>query len=523
MNQTSHLIDQKIDINSDFIHALDRIEHAQSPLYITGQAGTGKSTLLKHFRANTNKKIVVAAPTGIAALNVGGQTIHSLFGFSSNVTPNEIKNSHLQKSRQKLFRQMEILIIDEISMVRADLMDCIDESLRCHLKNDLPFGGKQIVMFGDLYQLPPVISSQEEREIFRTVYPSPFFFDAKIFIQLPIERIELKKIFRQNDQKFINLLNNIRHNQISDHDLNLLNSCYQPNSFDSDEGYITLCTTNQTANEINNFKLSQLPGKPSTYSGTINGDFNQNNLPTEFVLSIKINAQIMMLTNDPAGRWVNGSMGQVVDIVTDCKTHQDILIVEIFGEKLVEVTPHTWEASRFYYDTDTQAINFDVAGSFTQYPLRLAWAITIHKSQGKTFDKVIIDIGRGSFSAGQVYVAVSRATSLDGLILKKPILKRHIWTDPQIVNFMNGGQPSNSNVDHSAQNKIDIIQKAIDNYDTLKIVYLKPDNTKSNREIKPQYVGEVEFFGQKYIGVEAYCLERKAIRQFKLDRIIQIG
>jgi hypothetical protein len=237
-------------------------------------------------------------------------------------------------------------------------------------------------------------------------------------------------------------------------------------------------------------------------------------------LPVKINAQVMMLNNDPAGRWVNGTMGQIIDIVHDQEFDVDILIVEIYGGELVEVTPYSWGMTRYFYDPTAKMIDSDVIGSFTQYPLRLSWAVTIHKSQCKTFDRVIVDIGRGAFSPGQVYVAISRATSLDGLVLKKPILKNHIWTDYKIVNFMCGFEYKESEKNQPLADKIAIIQKAIDNYDSLKITYLKPDNTKSEREIKPQFVGEMEFLGKKFIGVEAYCLERKAMRQFRVDRIL---
>ncbi len=419
------------------MQALEKIDEIREPLYITGKAGTGKSTLLKYFRQTTDKMAAVVAPTGIAAINVGGQTIHAFFGFSNNVTPIEVRSAQKQKKRQEVLDKMDILVIDEISMVRADLMDCIDECLRYYLNNDLPFGGKQIVMFGDLYQLPPVVATFEERQMFNSVYKSPYFFDAKVFTDLSIEKIELKKIYRQSDQKFISLLNNIRHNQVRTEDMNILNGCYQPDSFDSDDGFITLCTTNQAANDMNNYKLSQLPGELKIYKGKADGDFAEKNFPTELNLQVKINAQVMMLNNDSAGRWVNGSMGQVIDIAKGEKSDQDILVVEIFGGEVVEVTPYRWEMNRYYYNQTAKIVDTETVGTFTQYPLRLSWAVTIHKSQGKTFEKVIVDIGRGAFSAGQVYVAISRATSLDNLILKRPILKNHIWTDQKIVNFMN--------------------------------------------------------------------------------------
>ncbi|MFZ5391992.1 MAG: ATP-dependent DNA helicase [Patescibacteria group bacterium] len=427
---------EDIEINDDFLRALKKIDEINGPLYITGKAGTGKSTLLKYFRQTTDKMAVVVAPTGIAAINVGGQTIHAFFGFSNNVTPIEVRSAQKQKKRQEVLDKMDILVIDEISMVRADLMDCVDESLRYYLNNDLPFGGKQIVMFGDLYQLPPVVATAQERQMFNSVYKSPYFFDAKAFTDLSIEKIELKKIYRQSDQKFISLLNNIRHNQVRDEDMNMLNGCYQPNSFDSDDGFITLCTTNQSANDMNNFKLSQLPDELKVYKGKVDGDFAEKNFPTELNLQVKISAQVMMLNNDSAGRWVNGSMGQIIDITKGEKSDQDILVVEIFGGEIVEVRPYRWEMNRYYFNQTAKMVDTETIGTFTQYPLRLSWAITIHKSQGKTFDKVIVDIGRGTFSAGQVYVAISRATSLDNLILKRPIWKSHIWTDQKIVNFM---------------------------------------------------------------------------------------
>ena len=413
-------------------------------------------------------------------------------------------------------------MIDEVSMVRADLMDCVDEALRFCLKNQKPFGGLQMVFIGDLYQLPPVVSGKDESELFKTYYKSPYFFDSKVFEKFEMEFIELNKIYRQKDDDFIGLLNKIRNNSVEDADIKKLNSRHNVD-FDEDSGefYITLTTTNASADIINSKKLSMLKIPLKTYFAKVYGDFDKKYYPTSLELELKKGAQIMLLNNDSAGRWVNGSVGRILEIKTDADG-DDFLSVCLSNGRKVEVRPYTWEVSRYFFNRSAGILDAETIGSFTQYPVRLAWAVTIHKSQGKTFDRVIIDIGRGSFAHGQVYVAISRCTCFEGLVLKRPILKKHIWMDWKIVRFLTRYQYDISEKEMSFDEKVKRIKSAIKEGETMEIIYLKANDVKSKRKIQPRYIGDMEYLGKIFPGIEAYCLERKAMRNFRVDRILEI-
>ena len=522
IHKKTGIITAKIEINDDFARALKLLENTNKNVFITGKAGTGKSTLLQYFREHTDKNVAVLAPTGVAALNVEGQTIHSFFRFPTTITPQTVRKKKPSKQFLELLKKLDAIVIDEVSMVRADMMDCIDEALRFCLKNEKPFGGLQMVFIGDLYQLPPVVAGREERELFKTYYKSPYFFDAKVFDDFEMEFIELEKIYRQKDADFIELLNKIRNNSIEEADIKKLNSRGNPDFEETDDFYITLTTTNAAADIINYKKLAQLGTKTNTFHGEISGEFDRKHYPTSLELELKAGAQIMLLNNDSAGRWVNGSVGKVIEIDFDEENGQDVLIVELSDGDEVKVYPYTWEVSQYFFNKKQMRLDAEVIGSFTQYPVRLAWAVTIHKSQGKTFDRVVIDIGKGSFAHGQVYVAISRCTSFEGLILKKPILKKHIWMDWQIVRFLTKYQYEQSEENMSLEDKIKHIQKVIDSNGVLDIVYLKANDTKSKRKIEPQSVGKMEYLGKPFIGVEGHCLERKATRVFRVDRILEI-
>ncbi|KKP37396.1 MAG: TPR domain protein [Candidatus Peregrinibacteria bacterium GW2011_GWA2_33_10] len=512
-----------IELNDDFVRAFEFLTNTNKSVFITGKAGTGKSTLLQYFRDNTAKNVAVLAPTGVAALNVKGQTIHSFFGFPPTITPHSLFKKKFSKKVLEVLRKLDAIIIDEVSMVRADLMDCVDEALRFCLNDNSPFGGLQMIFIGDLYQLPPVVADVSEKELFRSYYKSPYFFDAKVFENFEMEFIELEKIYRQRDDDFIELLNKIRNNSVEDADIERLNSrrIFDFND-DSGEFYITLTTTNSAADEINIKKLAQLESKTRVFYGHVNGNFDKKYYPASLDLELKEGAQIMLLNNDSAGRWVNGSVGVINNIISDNEGNDDILEIELSNGEIVEVSSYTWEVSQYFYNKDLRRLDAEVVGTFTQYPVRLAWAVTIHKSQGKTFDRVIVDIGRGSFTHGQIYVAISRCTSFEGLILKKPILKKHIWMDQRIVNFVTHYQYTKSEENMSLEEKLELITQAINSGSILKIIYLKPDDTKSKREIKPQVVGKMGYLGKSFIGVEAYCLKRKAKRVFRVDRILEL-
>ncbi len=511
-----------IEINEDFERAIKLLNQTKKHLFITGKAGTGKSTLLQYFRENTKKQVVVLAPTGVAALNVKGQTIHSFFKFPPHVTPETLHNAKTPKKFLEMLRHLETIVIDEVSMVRADMMDNIDIALRFHLKSTRPFGGLQMIFIGDLYQLPPVVTS-DEKELFKTHYSTPYFFSAEVMQDLPMEFVELEKIYRQKDSDFIELLNKIRNNSVEDADITQLNKRFAAD-FDenkSDQFYITLTTTNAAADELNQKKLSTLKAKIRNYSGSISGNFDSKHLPTAVELDLKIGAQVMMLNNDTGKRWVNGSVGKITDIQTDPDSGEDFLIVKLNSGQTVEVSKYTWEVYRYLLDKKTSQLNAESIGSFTQYPIRLAWAVTIHKSQGKTFDNVVVDIGRGTFTHGQVYVAISRCTSFEGLILRKPILKQHIWMDLDIVKFVTQFQYQESERQMPIEDKISLIESAIESGKVMDIVYLKANDSKSRRSIKPVRVGPMTYLGKTFPGLEAYCMERRENRTFRVDRILQ--
>lgn len=419
-----------LELNPDFNYALDAIDKEGKNMFITGRAGTGKSTLLQLFKNTTKKRVVILAPTGIAALNVGGQTIHSFFKFPAK----PLQKKDLKKvRRRKIYHKMEVLVIDEISMVRADLLDNIDLFLRINRENMAPFGGVQVVLFGDLFQLPPIVSTDIERQLFTSYYASPYFFSAKVFEEYELEMLELRKVYRQDNRHFLRLLEGIRLNRLDYEDMEDLNDRYLPD-FKPEDFYITLSARNATVDAINQSFLDSIPMPGHFYPATIKGSFPQTRFPTEANLQLKLNAQVMFVKNDPDKRFVNGTIGKVVKL-----ENEEITVMVEAGEdakKYIKVTRVDWDIMSYELNpNDENEIIANSVGTFTQFPIKLAWAITIHKSQGKTFDKVIIDMGRGAFEHGQTYVAISRCRTLDGIVLKQPLRPRDIKTDIRIVEF----------------------------------------------------------------------------------------
>jgi ATP-dependent DNA helicase PIF1 len=518
MPNTKHKQPQ-IEINEQFRHALDIMEGSNRSIFITGRAGTGKSTLLNYFRHTTQKKVAVLAPTGVAALNVKGQTIHSFFRFKPGITPDRVKKPRSANS-ESVYRKLDIIVIDEVSMVRADLLDCVDRFLRLNgPEADKPFGGIQMAFIGDLYQLPPVVTGGE-KEVFQSLYETPYFYGARVFDSFEMEFVELEKIYRQHDEEFITLLNSIRNNSVTGEGLELLNERYQPDFEPPPEDfYVYLTTTNRLAEEINGKRLAGLKGRLYTFTGSIEGEFGQEYLATKIDLEVKVGAQIMMLNNDTEGRWVNGSIGKITGITQNGKG-EDIIVAELADDEEVEITPFTWEIYRFFVEGG--GLQSEVIGTFTQYPLMLAWAVTIHKGQGKTFDRVIIDIGKGIFAHGQMYVALSRCTTLGGIVLKRPALKKHIWTNYQVMDFLTKYQYKKAEESCPVDGKTEIIKRAIQNKLSLEIVYLKPSDEKTTRVVRPEAVGEMEYRGKKYLGMQAFCLKRNEERVFRIDRILEI-
>lgn len=402
-----------------------RIEHGDRHLFITGRAGTGKSTLLRHLTDNSKQQIIVCAPTGVAALNVGGQTIHSLLKLPLGV----IAEAPLRQSAElkRMLGKLDLLVIDEISMVNADLMDAIDRSLRqARGVRSVPFGGVQVVMFGDPYQLAPVPGDAEERAYFADHYESMWFFDARVWRDEPLDVVELVHIHRQSDLEFKQALNAVRHGTVTAEIAQLLNDAGARTP--PDEEVLTLATRNDTVTRINARELARLPGTSKTAVAEVSGDFGGRQYPADVDLKLKLGAQVMFLRNDAEGRWVNGSLGKVVDI-------GGTVWVEVDGEQH-EVEPAVWEQFRYSYSPTTKEIKRDVVAEFSQFPLRLAWAVTIHKSQGKTFDRAVIDLGSRAFAPGQTYVALSRLTSLEGLYLTRPLRPGDIIVDQRVRRFI---------------------------------------------------------------------------------------
>ena len=511
-----------IEINAEFKKALEVMEHTSKNVFITGKAGTGKSTLLNYFRAHTRKKVVVLAPTGVAALNVQGETMHSFFRFKPDITLQKIKK--LSGKRGRIFNEIDAIIIDEISMVRADLLDCADKFLRLNTAGSKrPFGGIQIIFIGDLYQLPPVVTSSE-KDIFRSHYQSQYFFDAAVFKEFPMEFIELEKIYRQKDEKFIGLLNAIRNNSITDEDLALLNRRVGAEAAaGGNSGYtVHLGTTNKTAAEINAEHLNRLKTRIHTYSAKIEGDFKEYSYPTDSALRLAVGAQVMLLNNDTAGRWVNGSLGEITKIKSNREENADSILIKLAEGNIEEVLPFSWEIFHFSFNETSSMIEAETVGSFTQYPLKLAWAITIHKSQGKTFDRVIIDMGRGAFAHGQTYVALSRCRSFEGISLVRPLRKSDILMDRRVVRFVTNHQYGLSERDMPFEDKLSMIKEAITHKLCLEITYLKASDEKSRRVLKPRRVGTMSYLDKEFMGLEAFCLQRKEDRVFRVDRILEM-
>ena len=422
--------------------ALQIIQFARRSLFLTGKAGTGKSTFMRHIAATIKKKHIILAPTGIAAINAGGSTLHSFFKLPFHpLLPNDKRYStrnirdtlKYNGEKNKLLREVELIIIDEISMVRADIIDFIDKVLRIYNRNMRePFGGKQLLLVGDIYQLEPVIK-EEERQLLRPFYPSNFFFDAQVFREMQLIAVELKKVYRQRDAQFIALLDHIRTSHVSDSDLRLLNA--QVNAEIGTEAgrlSITLSGRRDTVDYINEKQLNTLPDQPTIFYGHIEGEFPESSLPTPMELEVKTGAQVLFIKNDKERRWVNGTLGTIIGFGDE---EDGIIYVRTEDGRDFDVQREIWSNVRYTFNEKEQKIEEEEIGSYQQFPLRLAWAITVHKSQGLTFNNVKIDFTGGVFAGGQTYVALSRCTSLQGISLQEPIRRENIFVRTEVTNF----------------------------------------------------------------------------------------
>ncbi|HEY8783573.1 MAG TPA: AAA family ATPase [Mucilaginibacter sp.] len=459
------------ETNVEFNNASDLVTHTDRLIYLTGKAGTGKTTFLKYLKQTTNKNTVILAPTGVAAINAGGQTIHSFFQIKPSVyVPNDIRlrtrvgvddtdkstiYDHFKyfKERLEIIKGMQLLIIDEISMVRCDLLDVIDRLLRVYRKREFePFGGVQVILIGDTFELPP-IAEFEQWEILNQFYESPFFFSSKAIGKNKPIYIELKKIYRQNEQEFIELLNRIRINQITQNDLISLNSKLNPTfSPNNNNNYITLATHNKIVDSTNSTKLLELTTELRLFEAATTGTFPDNIMPTNRILELKEGAQIMFIKNDKQKRYYNGKIAKIKSII------ENEIIAEFSEGNEITVEKETWNNIKYLWNDDKKKIEEEVVGTFKQYPIKLAWAITIHKSQGLTFERVIADLG-AAFSSGQVYVALSRCTSFNGIVLKTRIDRNAITTDPRVLNFAKNETPSTLIIQELNYGKADFFYK----------------------------------------------------------------
>lgn len=439
--------------NVEFNNAAEFVRHTDKLVYLTGKAGTGKTTFLKYIKDTTDKNTVILAPTGVAAINAGGVTIHSFFQIPfgpfvpddsrlrTNATGSENKETifttfRYREDKREIIENLELLIIDEISMVRADMLDVIDRILRVFRRKPyLPFGGVQVILIGDTFQLPP-IADNDQWAILSQFYKTPFFFSSKVIEQNTPLYIELKKIYRQNEQEFIDLLNRVRVNQVSQTDFRTLNSKYNPTFSGNGNDYIILATHNKIVNETNLTRLNQLETELFTFEANVTGDFPDRHKPTDHFLKLKVGAQIMFIKNDTGEfkRYFNGKIGKIKEL------EESSITVTFDDESEVEVERAVWNNIQYTYNKEKRKVEEEIIGTFEQFPIRLAWAITVHKSQGLTFEKVIADLGR-AFAPGQVYVALSRCTSFSGLQLKTQLNQYAIKTDPKVLEFAQNETP----------------------------------------------------------------------------------
>ena len=418
--------------NRQQLLAYELIANTNSSFFLTGRAGTGKTTFLRKVQQMVNKQFITLAPTGVAAILAGGDTIHSFFGLPMDVCiPGTM--GKMSEARIQTLLHTDTIIIDEVSMVRCDIIDAIDYTMRKTLRSMLPFGGKQVIFVGDMFQLSPVVKQGAERELMYDLYQTNdfFFYKADVIKRMRLVKIEFQKVYRQEDQDFLRILENVRLNKTTPENLMHLNQrVCQPTK--EDGAVITLASLNKTADALNQKRLAEIKEKEYIYEGTVTGKFEEKRFPVDMTLKLKVGAQVMFTRNDQQKRWVNGTIGTVT------KLSKDEIQVTTDGGSTYVVPNCSWESYSYEYDKEARKMKKELMGTFTQYPLRLAWAITVHKSQGMTFDKLYLDLSRGMFAAGQLYVALSRVRSLDGLFLSRPIIPQYAHTSREILAYASG-------------------------------------------------------------------------------------
>ncbi len=477
-------------VTRDISEIYGDIESSNKLLLVLGRAGTGKSTLLRKLCKETRKKYVILAPTGIATVNVGGQTVHSFFKFKPGILYEEAEKQGM-RNQNEMYEKLELLVIDEVSMLRADLLDCIDIFLKRARRSLKPFGGVQIVLFGDLYQLEPVVTGDEKELLYKN-YESPYFFSSWIFgelLKLPeqiIEFVELTKVFRQKDEDFITLLDKIRKKKVDDYDLDTINRQFDEYITDTKDDHIYLTTRNDTAERINSNNLNLIDEPERSFIGKVEGDFPEKLFPTALDIRLKVGSRIMLLNNDTDKRWINGTLGVVV------KIDKDAIHVRLDSGRDYVIMRYIWSYYKYFFDKTKQKIIKEIIGSYTQFPIKLAWAITIHKSQGQTFDKAIIWMEGRAFANGQVYVALSRCRTLEGIVLNRPIQHFDIMTDDKVKKFLIQIKKYVASWRLSPSDKEKIIKEAIKKNLVITITYLTLEEDMEEYTLRPSTIEEID-------------------------------
>ncbi len=507
-----------ITLNKQSEAALHALEYGRGVLVILGPAGTGKSTLLDYFRLHTQRKSVVVAPTGIAAVNVMGETIHSFFKFKPDVTVKEAKElgRRAGAKRVQFFQSLDLLIIDEISMVRADLLDCIDTYLRQLLEPALPFGGMHVACIGDVYQLPPIVTRGESE--FWESYKTPYFFSSKVMEEVlggayPFALEELTQVYRQEDGEFRELLHRVRRRRNSTEDFHRLKGrVAEPES----EHVLHITATNKQADARNKHCLEMLPGEEVVFYADTSGDLDVRRFPSPDELILKKGARVMLTNNHMEGKWVNGSLGKILSIDQEF----ELVEVELENGRKVKVEPHTWEIHRTVLDDDDGKIKREVVGSYSQLPIRLAWAVTVHKSQGKTFERAHVDLGRGAFAHGQAYVALSRVTSLEGLTLARPLRDQEILMDERLDSWVNRMRMVHARSVLSEEEKEKRIRKAVEKGKPMTFDYLCSPYDLISFKVQPLSIKKQKNSSGTFVALRAKDTRSGKSETFNLSRIL---